>query len=109
MALTVPTGGTHLNLNEPQLSSLKYAADHDIPLAIGADGGTVFYMWAMVGSGLSADPTMSAYGATGVNQCGVVYATTRLDVPETAPHGANGLVINRLGGGTATLRLWRTG
>jgi hypothetical protein len=109
VALTVPTGGTHLNLDEPRFDSLRYAAEHDIPLAVAADGGAVFYNWAMVGSGLSADPAMTAIGATGVNQCGVVYANTRLDIPELAPHGAKGLVINRLNGGTATIRFWRTG
>lgn len=110
VVLQVPSVGTHINLNESPYAALKYAADHSIPMMMGADNSAIAYNWSMVGSGLSADPNMAASGATGVNQCGAIYANTRLDSPEMAPQGANGIVVRPiLAGASAMLRIWRTG
>lgn len=110
IALTVLGGSTHISLDEPKYAMLKDAAANDRPLMVAADSISVVYNWSMVGSGLSADPAMTAVGATGVNQCGVIYANSRLDQPELAPHGAKGLVFASLtAGATGTLRFWRTG
>ena len=110
IAIQVPVGGTHLNLDEPRFAMLKDAAATDKPLMVAADLVSIAYNWSMQGSGLSADPAMSVIGPTGVNQCGVIYANTRVDQPELAPHGAKGLVVAPLGGvGSGMLRFWRVG
>ena len=110
VVLAVPSVGTHINLDEPAFAMLKYAAERDIPLMVAADNSAIAYNWSMVGSGLSADPNMTAVGATGVNQCGAIYANTRIDQPEVAPHGAKGLVIRPIAAGASgMLRFWRVG
>lgn len=109
-AVAVPTGGTHLNLDESAFAGLADAAAKGIPLVVAADTTNIAYAWAMVGSGLNADPAMTFNGPTAVNTPGVVYANTRTFIPERAPQAAKGLVVRSYGAvGTGVLRVWRTG
>ncbi len=104
------TGGTHLNIDgDPQLASLKAAVAVDSPLMMAAEVANVYYSFASMGSGAPADPAAGVYGPTSINQCGIIFAGTRLPLPEQAPHGAKGLKISCGAGGTATLRIWSTG
>ncbi len=111
----VPTGGTHINLDEPRFALMQESAKVGTPWSLGAEQTNVAYMWALVGSGLRADPTATVFaGATTMNpmnQCGVIFANTRVDQPEFMPNGVKGLVITSYGGngGTGMLRMWKIG
>lgn len=108
--MNVPAGGTHISLDDPAFANLRDLAQKQVPYMLAADGSNVAYAWALVGSGLSADPTATVFGPTAVNQCGVIYANQRLDQPEMAPQGAKGFVARSYSGaGTGTLRIWRIG
>ncbi len=109
--MSVPTGGTYLNLTEPRFAPLKDAIDRSVPLMVTAEGANVAYRYGIQGSGPLADPNMTVLGPTAANMCGMVFANTRLPLPEVAPQGANGLAITFSGtvGQTAMLRIWRTG
>ncbi len=110
VVLAVPAGGTHINLTEPRFAMLKVAADNVVPVRITAEGANVYYHWSSVGTGLAADPTMTVLGPTGANQSAVVFAGQAPMHPEFPPQGANGLCVSApLGGGTAMLRISRTG
>ena len=106
----VPAGGTHLNVdNDPALTDLRNAVNADNPLMMAAENANIYYAWASVGSGSAIDPGMSVYGPTAINQCGVVFANTRVVLPEQAPHGAKGLKLSAGTGATAIFRIWSTG
>lgn len=110
--VAVPTGGTHLNLDEPAFTRLREAAAAQIPFVIAADNSAITYAWALVGSGLNADPQATVYGPTAINSPGVLYANTRTVLPERAPAGAKGLVVRSISAGvgaTGVLRIWRIG
>jgi hypothetical protein len=111
IAFAVPTGGTHLNLDEPRFAMLADAAKQGKSFILAADNANVSYAWALVGSGLSADPSMTVIGPTALNTPGVIYANTRTVLPERAPQVAKGLVVNAYGGSGATgiLRIWKIG
>lgn len=111
VVLFVPTGGTYLNLDEPQLSQLREAVDRSIPLMMSAEGGpSVAYRFGVQGSGPRVDPAANAYGPTAANQAGVIFNNTRLPTPEYAPQGFRGLAVQAYGAvGTSTLRMWRVG
>jgi hypothetical protein len=110
VALAVPTGGTHLNLDEPRFAVMRDACDRGIPFQIAAETASIYYAWAMVGSGLNADPQATVVGPTAINSPGVLFQNTRTPLPEQAPIGARGLVIRAAGtGATGVMRLWRTG
>jgi hypothetical protein len=110
--LAVPTGGTHINLDEPQFFRIQEAAKVGIPFILAADNSQITYAWALVGSGLNADPKATVYGPTAMNSPGVLYADTRTVIPERAPEGVKGLVVRSNTaaiGATGMLRIWRTG
>ena len=109
VAVAVPTGGTHLNLDEPRFEVLRSAAEKGIPFQLGADVAPIYYAWSLVGSGLNADPLATVIGPTATNSPGVLYANTRTTLPEQAPIGAKGLVVRSGAGGTGVMRIWRTG
>lgn len=107
--LTVPTGGTYLNLTEPKFAQLKGAIDRSIPLMVVCEGANVAYRYGIQGSGVPADPNSTVIGPTAASMCGSFLANTRLPIPEIAPQGANGLALTAYGvGSTATLRIWAT-
>ncbi len=109
VAIAVPTGGTHLNLDEPRFETLRFGAERGIPFQLASDVANTYYAWSLVGSGLNADPAATVVGPTAINSPGVLYANTRTTLPEQAPVGAKGLVVRAGGIGTGMLRIWRTG
>ncbi len=68
------------------------------------------YIRGIQGSGAQADPSSFVYGPTAANQSAMMFANTRLPLPEIAPQGANGLAVRAYGAvGTCVMRIWSTG
>lgn len=109
VVLAVPTGGTHLNLEDPEFARLKECVDRSIPLMMAVEQTNVAYRFDIQGSGPSADPSMTVYGPTAANMAGMMFANTRLAIPEIAP-AAKGLSVRAYGAvGTCMMRIWRAG
>lgn len=110
LALAVPTGGTYLNLTLPEFAPLKSAIDKSVPLMMTVEVANVAYRFGIQGSGAQADPSSFVYGPTAANQSAMMFANTRLPLPEIAPQGANGLAVRAYGAvGTCVMRIWSTG
>jgi len=107
--IAVPTGGTHLNLNEPALLDLLRASQGGIPLKVVAEGANVYMAWHPQGSGAAADPSANAFQGTGMNQASVVFAGVTPYLPEMIPPGYQGLAVRSTSVGTGVLRLSRIG
>jgi hypothetical protein len=106
--LSVPTGSTHLNLDEPRFADLLRASQGGIPLKVVAENANVYMAWHPQGSGAAADPTATAFVGTGMNQCQVVFSGVTPYLPEMIPPGYKGLTITAAGA-NAILRLSRIG
>lgn len=107
--LAVPTGGTHINLSDPEYAAIKLCVDRSVPMMMAVEVTNVAYRFDIQGSGPSADPSMHVYGPTAANQAGMMFANTRLAIPEIAP-AAQGLSVRAYGAvGTCMMRIWRAG